>query len=84
LETGTLDNVNDAARFEHIGLRDTMPLRKFVLDFKPDAAFHHATQISVPHSVAAPAFDASINVVGSLNLWQSAREAGTSRFVFAS
>lgn len=84
LETGTRDNVNAAARFERIDLRDGEPLRQFVLNFAPDAVFHHAAQISVPHSVSDPAFDASINVVGSLNLWQSARDAGASRFVFAS
>jgi UDP-glucose 4-epimerase len=84
LETGTVNNVNEAARFENVDLRDAEHVRQFVLDFGPDAVYHHAAQISVPHSVSAPAFDAGVNVVGSLNLWQSARDAGVKRFVFAS
>lgn len=84
LETGSRENVNQDAHFAHLDLRDEEGLRRFVLDFAPDAVFHHAAQISVPHSVSSPAFDASINIVGSLNLWQSARDAGAQRFVFAS
>ncbi|HEX8465519.1 MAG TPA: NAD-dependent epimerase/dehydratase family protein [Abditibacterium sp.] len=84
LETGSRENVPSAAHFGLIDLRDAQKLRDFVLDFAPDAVFHHAAQISVPASVSDPAFDAQVNIVGSLNLWQSARDAGASRFVFAS
>jgi UDP-glucose 4-epimerase len=84
LETGSRENVPAAAHFELLDLREADRLREWVLDFAPDAVFHHAAQISVPASVSDPAFDASVNIVGSLNLWQSARDAGASRFVFAS
>ena len=44
---------------------------------RPEAVFHLAAQIDVRKSVADPAFDASINVGGTANLLEAAREAGT-------
>ncbi|MGH7778048.1 MAG: NAD-dependent epimerase/dehydratase family protein, partial [Candidatus Dormibacterales bacterium] len=56
---------------------------RVIIDRRPDAVCHHAAQMSVSRSVADPAFDASVNVMGSLNLLEAARRAGA-RFVFAS
>ncbi len=50
----------------------------------PDVVFHLAAQIDVRVSVADPALDARINVLGSLNLMEGARRAGVGKFVFAS
>lgn len=49
-----------------------------------DAVLHLAAQMDVRKSVADPLFDASVNVLGTLNLLEAARRAGTKRFVFAS
>jgi UDP-glucose 4-epimerase len=84
LETGSSDNLNKAALFFEADIRDSERLNTIFKQFRPDVVSHHAAQISVPHSVDDPAFDASINVVGSLNVWRAAREAGASRFIFAS
>lgn len=45
---------------------------------------HHAAQIDVRVSVADPARDAQINILGILNLLEGAREGGVRRVVFAS
>lgn len=46
--------------------------------------FHLAAQIDVRTSVADPVLDASINVIGSLNVLEGARRAGSRKVVFAS
>jgi UDP-glucose 4-epimerase len=51
---------------------------------RPDAVFHLAAQIDVRRSVADPAYDLGLNVGGTLNLLERAREDGVGRFVFAS
>jgi UDP-glucose 4-epimerase len=51
---------------------------------QPDVVFHLAAQIDVRVSVADPAFDASINVLGTVHLLEAARAAGCDRFVFSS
>jgi UDP-glucose 4-epimerase len=51
---------------------------------KPDAFLHLAAQMDVRKSVADPADDASINVLGTINSLEAARRCGAKRFVFAS
>ena len=46
--------------------------------------FHLAAQADVRVSVARPAFDAEVNVIGSLNVLEGARVGGTRKVVFAS
>ncbi|MFZ4668582.1 MAG: NAD-dependent epimerase/dehydratase family protein [Microthrixaceae bacterium] len=50
----------------------------------PDVVFHLAAQIDVRVSVADPALDARINILGSLNVIEGARRAGARKVVFAS
>ncbi len=51
---------------------------------RPEVVFHLAAQIDVRVSVADPALDARINVIGSLNVLEGARRAGARKVVFAS
>jgi UDP-glucose 4-epimerase len=51
---------------------------------RPEAVLHLAAQMDVRRSVADPAEDASINVLGTVTALEAARRAGARRFVFAS
>jgi UDP-glucose 4-epimerase len=51
---------------------------------RPDAVLHLAAQMDVRRSVADPMHDASVNVLGTVNVLAAARRAGAKRFVFAS
>jgi UDP-glucose 4-epimerase len=50
---------------------------------RPELVFHLAAQADVRVSVQRPAFDATVNVVGSLNILEGARQAESERVVFA-
>lgn len=50
----------------------------------PDVVFHLAAQIDVRVSVSDPTLDARINVLGTLNVLEGARRAGSRKVVFAS
>jgi UDP-glucose 4-epimerase len=50
---------------------------------RPEVVFHLAAQADVRVSVERPAFDAEVNVLGSLNVLEGARRAGAQRVVFA-
>ena len=50
---------------------------------RPQLVFHLAAQADVRVSVARPAFDATVNIVGSLNVLEGARQAESERVVFA-
>jgi UDP-glucose 4-epimerase len=89
LSSGSLANLADArasaggALTIHqldIRLPDVVEL---VTRRKPEVVFHLAAQADVRVSVEQPAFDAEVNVVGSLNVLEGARIAGSQRVVFA-
>lgn len=44
--------------------------------FRPDLVFHLAAQADVRRAVADPAFDGRVNVLGTINVLEAAREAG--------
>jgi UDP-glucose 4-epimerase len=48
---------------------------------RPDIVFHLAAQIDVRTSIKDPAWDAGVNVVGTINLLEAARQTGVKRVV---
>jgi UDP-glucose 4-epimerase len=83
LSTGRRENVDGRATLHEIDIRDASAAA-LIAELKPDIVSHHAAQMDVRRSVADPAFDADVNVVGSARLLQAAADAGVKRFIFAS
>jgi len=83
LSTGTRENVPSKARFLEASITAS-ECRDAFESFRPDILCHHAAQIDVRRSVADPAFDAEVNVVGTVRLLELCREIGTRRILFAS
>ena len=87
--TGSLSNLADArksgGRALHIHHLDiTAPaVIELMARRRPELVFHLAAQADVRVSVARPAHDANVNVVGSLHVLEGARQAETERVVFA-
>ncbi|MGZ8833585.1 MAG: NAD-dependent epimerase/dehydratase family protein [Thermoanaerobaculia bacterium] len=81
LTTGDRGNVNPRAELHVADVRDSAAI---IAKVRPDLISHHAAQVDVRKSVADPAEDAEINVVGSLRLLQAAVDARVKRFIFAS
>lgn len=59
-------------------------MQALALRVAPDAVLHLAAQMDVRRSMADPLFDASVNVLGTVNVLAAAQAAGVKRFVFAS
>lgn len=84
LVTGRRDRVPAGADFAEVDVTDQAAMRKVWQDFKPEVVDHHAAQIDVRKSVENPAYDAEVNVLGSLNVIKNSVDAGTRKIVFAS
>src|SRR6266403_906803 len=84
LSSGKRKQVNPAARFHDVDLREREPVRRVIERERPETIIHLAAQMDVRRSVADPAFDAQVNVIGFLNLIESARAHGLKRVVFSS
>lgn len=82
LSTGELENVNPAATFRQLDIREPEGAAA-ARQWRPEVVCHHAAQMSVSRSVREPLFDVTVNLVGGLHLLEAAREVGA-RFVFAS
>jgi UDP-glucose 4-epimerase len=63
-------------------IRRASAVREAFTESGPEVVYHLAAQIDVRRSVSDPAFDAGINVDGTVRLLEAARSAGA-RFVFA-
>ena len=82
LSSGAKQHLHPEAEFHQLDIR-SRHAAELIRRRKPDAVAHHAAQMSVSRSVREPLFDADVNLMGSLNLLEAAREVGA-RFVFAS
>lgn len=83
LSFGMMENVNPQAKFQKMDIRDEKISVLFSQE-QFDVIIHHAAQMDVRKSVDDPKFDASVNIVGSINLLENAKEFGVKKFIFAS
>src|SRR5215207_3097717 len=82
LATGRRENVPKAATFYEADIRSGCA--DIFRDFEPLALCHQAAQMDVRRSVREPAFDAEVNVLGTLRLLENCVKYGTKKVVFAS
>jgi UDP-glucose 4-epimerase len=83
LSGGKRTNVPAAAKFYHADVR-APEVREIMRNERPQVVCHHAAQMDVRRSVADPAFDADVNVLGMINVLEGAREVGVTKVTFAS
>ena len=83
LSTGRASNLNPAAKFYQMDIRSPQ-IREIFEAEKPDYVSHHAAQMDVRRSVAQPLFDADINILGSINLLETAKDFQVKRFIYIS
>jgi UDP-glucose 4-epimerase len=81
--TGKRENLNPKARFHELDILDPHTA-ELIRSERPDAIAHHAAQMDVRKSVADPAFDAKVNILGTIGLLEAARQAGVKKFLFVS
>ena len=84
LSTGRERNINPKAEFHEGDVRDAQFVRDLFDRGRFEVVNHHAAQIDVRRSVADPAFDATVNIVGVLNLLESAIRTRVGKFIFSS
>ena len=84
LSTGRRDHVHPGARFVEADIRDREKVATAFAATHFDLVNHHAAQMDVRRSVNDPVFDASVNVLGMLNILECCVASGVRRVVFAS
>ena len=83
MSAGRLGRVPEAAAVHKLSVTDAAALAALTAEFAPELICHLAAQIDVRSSVSHPAADAAANVIGTVNVLESARAVGA-RVLFAS
>jgi UDP-glucose 4-epimerase len=83
LSSGRKENVPAGAELHELDIRSP-EAAGLIRDKAVEVLVHHAAQMDVRRSVADPVHDASVNVVGTLNLLESGRSAALQQVIFAS
>jgi UDP-glucose 4-epimerase len=88
LSSGQMDNIAASRRRGRVNVHvmdiGSHELWDVVARFGPEVVFHLAAQSKVRPSVEDPLHDATVNVLGTINVLLAARGAGARRVVFAS
>ena len=89
LSSGSLVNLADARAnpdhdftFHRLDVRSSA-LTDLIIRRQPEVVFHLAAQADVRVSVERPGFDAEVNIIGTLNVLEGARQGPTRKVVFA-
>ncbi|MFC1729973.1 SDR family oxidoreductase [candidate division KSB1 bacterium] len=83
LITGNKENINPKVRFYEVDM--TKPaLREVFEKEKPEFVIHEAAQINVRSSVEDPIFDATSNVLGTINVLECCKEFKVKKIVYSS
>jgi len=80
---GRMENVNPAATFYKVDVRDPQLVDVFATE-RPEVVCHLAAQHSVKISVDNPTYDAQVNILGLINLLQCCTQFGTRKVIFTS
>lgn len=84
LSTGKASNLNPQATFYQADIRDASAMQQIFERERFDLLNHHAAQMDVRRSVEDPVYDASVNILGALTLFECCVKTGVRRVVFAS
>ena len=83
MSAGRPGRVPEQAAVHKLSVTDAAALAALTADFAPELICHLAAQIDVRSSVSHPAADATANVIGTVNVLESARAVGA-RVLFCS
>jgi UDP-glucose 4-epimerase len=83
LSTGREVQVPPQAELHVTDIRDVAALEEIVAAARPRTIFHLAAQADVRRALAEPAYDADVNILGTISVLEAARRVGA-RVVFAS
>jgi len=83
LSTGKKANLNPQAKFYKFKIQDKY-LTKIFQKEKPQVVYHLAAQMNVRKSIQDPMFDAQVNILGAINLFENCVKYKVKKIIFIS
>jgi len=81
LSHGKKENINPKAVFYEMDIR-CEDIQEIFEKEKPEFVIHNAAQISVPNSIIDPINDASINIMGTINVLEASRKVNVKKIIY--
>jgi UDP-glucose 4-epimerase len=83
LRSGKKENLNSKTQFFEVDVTKKDALNEVFVQFQPEVVFHLAAQNEVPYSMEHPFEDEQMNIVGMMNLCESAVKNGTKKIIYS-
>lgn len=83
LVSGVSFNVNKSATIYVMDIKEAKLHQVFIKE-KPEFVIHHAAQVDVQKSLMNPAFDAEVNIIGTVNVLECCRKGMVKKIIYAS
>jgi UDP-glucose 4-epimerase len=80
---GKRENVHPKACLHKVDIC-SKEAKQIIIEQRPDVIFHLAAQADVGKSISDPNYDASVNIIGTINLLEASKEALVKKVIFAS
>ena len=84
LATGKREKIHPGGRLIEVNVCDADRVSGEIEKFRPDFIFHLAAQADPKRAFNDPGFDATVNVVGTINVALAAAKCGVQKLVFTS
>jgi UDP-glucose 4-epimerase len=83
LSSGFQRNLSSKAKFYLADIKDKDLIETIFSLEKPDVVFHLAAQIDVRQSIENPLLDATVNIIGGINMLEACRIHKTKKIIYA-
>jgi len=84
LSTGKKERLNKKARLVIADIRDGEQINSVFSSEKPAMVIHTAAQVMLRRSIDEPIFDATTNIIGTINVLEACKKNGVKRIVYTS
>ncbi len=84
LSTGRIENIKQNIKLYYGHLQDKDFVRGTILAENPSIIIHQAAQSCAYKSLADPAHDAGVNILGTVNLLEASLDSGVKKIIYAS
>lgn len=84
LSAGQRENINPKAVFYEVDICNARALEEVFKKENPEMVDHHAAHVNVRKSVEMPVYDATVNILGSLNICELSRKYNVKKLVYIS
>ena len=84
LSTGKKERLNSHAKLIVADIRNASQINEIFLKEKPEMVIHTAAQVMLRKSIEEPIFDATTNIIGTINVLEACKKSGVKKIVYTS